>query len=110
MSQVVIENPVINSPYREPTRHFRFSDEGITNETDEGRRESTYFIPIAQSKAKGKNQLQFDTEWTRDRIEQNRLVNQIRVRVGLWRKGGYMGATGEKCEDKVATIATAKPL
>jgi hypothetical protein len=28
----VIENPVLNSPYKEPTRHFRFSDEGITSE------------------------------------------------------------------------------
>jgi hypothetical protein len=32
MRQVVIENPIINSPFVEPTRHFRFSDEGITNE------------------------------------------------------------------------------
>ena len=28
MSQVIIENPIINSPFDEPTRHFRFSDEG----------------------------------------------------------------------------------
>ena len=32
MSQVVIENPVINSPFDEPSRHFRFGDEGITDE------------------------------------------------------------------------------
>lgn len=32
MSQVVIENPVLNSPYHEPTRHFKFSEDGITNE------------------------------------------------------------------------------
>ncbi len=30
MSQVVIENPIINSPFEEPTRHFKFDDEGIT--------------------------------------------------------------------------------
>jgi hypothetical protein len=29
MEQVVIENPVINSPFVEPARHFRFADEGI---------------------------------------------------------------------------------
>jgi hypothetical protein len=23
----VIENPILNSPYREPTRHFHFDDE-----------------------------------------------------------------------------------
>jgi len=45
MSQVVIENPIINSPFDEPTRHFRFSDEGITNEIDNGRRTSSYFAP-----------------------------------------------------------------
>jgi type III restriction enzyme len=32
MSQVVIENPIINSPFDEPTRHFRFTDEGITDD------------------------------------------------------------------------------
>jgi type III restriction enzyme len=93
MSQVVIENPIINSPFDEPTRHFRFSDEGITNEIDDGRRTSSYFVPIAKSKKKGSNQLQFDTEWTQDRIEENKLVNDIRRRVALWRKGGYVGVT-----------------
>jgi type III restriction enzyme len=93
MSQVVIENPIINSPFDEPTRHFRFTDEGITNEVVEGRRTSSYFIPIAKPKKKGKQQLQFDTEWTQDRIEENKLVNDIRRRVALWRKGGYVGVT-----------------
>lgn len=45
-NQTVIENPVINSPFVEPKRHFRFSDEGIANEIVEGRRVSSYFIPI----------------------------------------------------------------
>lgn len=53
MSQVVIENPIINSPFDEPTRHFRFSDEGITNEIVEGRRTSSYFVPIAKPKKYG---------------------------------------------------------
>src|SRR5438105_338986 len=92
MSEVVIENPIINSPFNEPTRHFRFSDEGITNEEVSGRRSSSYFIPIAKPKKKA-TQLQFDTEWTQDRIEENKLVNDIRRRVGLWRKGGYVGVT-----------------
>lgn len=29
MKQVVIENPVVNSPFVEPQRHFKFTDEGI---------------------------------------------------------------------------------
>ncbi len=36
----VIENPVLNSPYKEPTRHFRFSDEGVTSEIMETIRET----------------------------------------------------------------------
>ena len=32
MKQVTIENPVINSPFREPTRHCQFDDGGITDE------------------------------------------------------------------------------
>ena len=94
MAQVIIENPVLNSPFEEPKRHFRFSDEGITNEIVEARRVSSYFIPIAKPKKKGKAaQLAFDTEWTRDRIEENVFINRIRSRVSLWRKGDYEGIT-----------------
>ena len=92
MSQTIIENPVINSPFVEPEQHFRFTDEGITNEIVSGRRSSSYFVPIARPKKKGK-QLQFETEWTQDRVEENRLVNQIRQRVKQWRTGGYVGVT-----------------
>src|SRR6266498_6108854 len=94
--QVVIENPIINSPFDEPTRHFKFTDEGITNEQVDGRRTSSYFVPIAKPKKKGSKQLQFDTEWTQDRIEENKLVNDIRHRVGEWRKGGYVAVRTEK--------------
>jgi type III restriction enzyme len=93
MRQVIIENPVLNSPFEEPSRHFRFDDEGITNDIVEERRISSYFIPIAQPRKKGSQQLPFDTEWIRDRIEENKVVNRIRQRVGLWRKGGYLGVT-----------------
>lgn len=92
MGQIVIENPVLNSPFSEPDRHFRFDDEGITDDIVEGRRSSSYFVPIARPKKKGK-QLAFETEWTQDRVEENQLVNQIRARVGLWREGGYLGVT-----------------
>jgi type III restriction enzyme len=56
MSQVVIENPIINSPFEEPARHFKFDDEGITNVQVEGRRTSSNFVPIAKPKKKGANQ------------------------------------------------------
>lgn len=49
------------------------------------------FMPIAKAKTKG-GQLVFD-EWTGDRIEENRLINQTRQRVDLWRRGGWVGVT-----------------
>ncbi|MEW6187283.1 MAG: hypothetical protein AB1585_16235 [Thermodesulfobacteriota bacterium] len=45
MKQVIIENPVINSPFKEPNRHFRFTEAGITDEIVEIRRVSAYFFP-----------------------------------------------------------------
>jgi len=94
MKQVVIENPILNSPFREPTRHFRFTDESITNEVEDGRRISSYFVPIARPKKKGKQRSLFETEWPQDRIEENRFVNEVRHRVSLWRKGGYLREAG----------------
>ena len=84
MPDRVIENPVLNSPFIEPTRHFRFDDDGITNEVVGGRRKSSYFVPIPPPRKKGK-QLVFDTEWTRDRVEENETINRIRDRIDLWR-------------------------
>jgi type III restriction enzyme len=52
MSQVVTENPIINSPFDEPTQYLRFTDEGITDEIVEGRRISSYFVPITRPKKK----------------------------------------------------------
>jgi len=93
MPDVLIENPVINSPFTEPARHFQFSDEGITNHVVGSRRVSQYFVPIAQPRKKSPQQLAFATEWTADRIEENRFINQIRDRVAIWRRGGYLGVT-----------------
>lgn len=90
--QVVIDNPILNSPYAEPSRHWRFSDEGITNEPVESRRVSSYFMPIAQPKRKD-SQLSLETEWTKDREQENKEINRIRRSVSLWRDRGYPGIT-----------------
>ncbi len=93
MSTVVIEKPVINSPYREPDRHFKFNEEGITDEIEAGRRKSAYFIPIARPRNRRAGQMAFDTEWTQERIQENENINKIRDQVSQWRKGGYGGIT-----------------
>lgn len=56
MPDRVIANPIINGPYAEPTRHFRFDDDGISDETVEGRRPSSYFVPVPRPR-KGAPQL-----------------------------------------------------
>lgn len=93
MKQVVIENPIFNSPYNEPKRHFHFGDEGITDQIDDGRRVSSYFIPIAAPKKKSKQLSLLGTEWTKDRIEENRFVNDVRAKVHAWRRRGYPETT-----------------
>jgi type III restriction enzyme len=85
---VAIDNPILNSPLDEPRRHYRFDDDGITDEIAECRRPSSYFIPIAAPRKKGK-QLTFKTQWTQDRAKENDDINFIRSRVALWRERGF---------------------
>ena len=83
-----IANPVINGPYDEPRKHFKFDDDGITDHVEVGRRRSEYFVPVPQTKKRGA-QLQFDNEWTLNRIQPNEFVNAVRGHVDVWRKRGY---------------------
>lgn len=93
MTDAIIENPIVNSPYREPSRHFQFTDEGITNEIVDGRRRSEYLIPIPPSRRRGATQLAIETEHMPGRREENELINQIRDKVSTWRRGGHVGVT-----------------
>jgi len=51
------------------------------------------FRRIARPKKKGAQRSFFETEWTQERIQENKLINDIRHCVGLWRQGGYLGVT-----------------
>jgi type III restriction enzyme len=92
MAAVNIENPILNSPFEEPNRHFKFDDDGITEEIISNRRPSAYFLPIPQQKKKGK-QKYFDTDWTNDRKVESKFINDVRERVRLWREGHYPSIT-----------------
>ena len=84
--QVLIANPVLNSPFEVPRKHWKFTDDGITDEITEGRRPSSYFIPIAPPKKRGGGvQTSLDTGWTEDRVKENERINQIRAEVHKWR-------------------------
>ena len=107
IKRVVIANPIINSPFEEPRLHFRFSEQGITDEITPGRRQSEYFVPIARPRKKGQQQLAFDP-WTQDRIQPNEFINRVRGRVELWRRGGYVGIARTTRRYGNLTVLTAR--
>jgi len=85
---VVIENPILNSAYAEPARHFRFDDDGITDEIVDSRRISSYFVPIPAARRRG-GQQSFDIGVVQDRVEPNPSINRIRDEVDRWRRAGH---------------------
>ncbi len=92
MSKVTIDNPVINSPFQEPQRHFKFTQRGITEDIAEGRRQSEYFIPMPKPRKQpqaDQTQLFPDPEVR----EANLFINKVRAQVTDWRNSGYPGVT-----------------
>ncbi len=113
MTAESLDNPILNSPYEAPGRHFALGPNGPTGEILVGRRPSESFIPIpptrkgkakTSGKAGGKangsgtsapepSQTSLDFDITGERREQNSLINDIRQRVELWRGRNYPGVT-----------------
>ena len=89
-----IDNPILNSPYAPPDRHYDVGQEGPTGAIKDGRRPSESWIPIAVAK-KGKNgepvQEAIDFDVTGERRERNKLINEIRREVAKWRGDGQYG-------------------
>lgn len=93
MPKVAIENPVINSPFDEPQRHFKFDERGITENIVNGRRKSEYFIPVPKPRKQPKEvQTQLELHVPELR-EANAFINRVREEVNVWRKNGYPGVT-----------------
>ena len=107
MTRVVIENPILNSPFREPEQHFRFSDEGITQDIAEGRRRSTYFVPIPPPKKMSAGQLVLGAEFARERAQDNDFINRVREQVNAWRTTRYPGVTMRKASPNRASCGLA---
>ena len=86
-----IDNPVINSPFVEPTRHFKVVDGQVSGEIEDGRRPSEFFVPVAKpKKASPQLALQFGGS---TRQQQNEIVNEIRQSVARWRAQEYPHTT-----------------
>jgi len=83
MPRATIDRLIINSPYEEPARHWRYDRESRTFELVAGRRPAGYVMATPGSKA-------FDDPGIFVEIP---LVNQIRPRVKAWREAGYPGVT-----------------
>jgi type III restriction enzyme len=84
-----INNPVINSPFREPAQHYQLDDKSVpTGIVNSGRRASAYIVPIAQPKKSGAQpQPELDLGETEvgGRTTPNALINEIRGHVSAWR-------------------------
>ena len=84
MSQATIDRLIVNSPYEEPARHWRYERSTRLFDLVEGRRPAGYVVASPDSKA-------FDDPGIFVEIP---LANLIRPRVKAWREAGYQGVTG----------------
>ena len=80
-----VADPVINSPYEEPTRHWSYQD-GQPFQVP-GRRPAMYWY---RSKKLAGGQADIFAEEQRDELP---LVNRLRADVKRWRESGYRGAS-----------------
>jgi type III restriction enzyme len=83
MASTTIDRLIINSPYEEPVRHWRYERETRLFDLVEGRRSAGYVVASGDSKA-------FDDPGIFVEIP---LVNQVRPRVKSWREAGYPGVS-----------------
>src|SRR6266542_1577039 len=86
MSSFEVEEPILNSPFAEPTEYWQI-EEGKPPARATGRRRAGYFYrdprgpePEAGEAARG--------DW-----QELELVNLIRERLEVWRESGYPGAS-----------------
>jgi type III restriction enzyme len=82
-STTTIDRLIINSPFEEPQRHWRYDRETRTFDLVDGRRPAGYVVASGESRA-------FDDPGIFVEIP---LVNRIRPRVKAWREAGYPGVT-----------------
>jgi type III restriction enzyme len=83
-----IENPVINSPFVEPARHFVMADGQPTGEIAPRRRLSEFFVPVARPRKASGSQLTIDYGGL-TKQQPNEIVNEIRQSVARWRAQDY---------------------
>ncbi len=92
MSGAVIDNPILNSPFAEPSRHWDLDENGIpTGTAVPGRRRSEFIVPVPPPKHKVKAQASLDLEDEYGTRQANDYINEIRAKVAQWRSLGDQG-------------------
>jgi type III restriction enzyme len=88
----IIDNPILNSPYIGPGRHWVLDENGIpTGVHAEGRRRSEFIVPVPPSRHKTKTQGDLDLEDEYGQRKSNDYINEIRAKVDAWRSLGDAG-------------------
>ena len=85
MSDYEVPEPIICSPYEEPSHHWLIK-EGEPPVLRDGRRESVYFYPTPGDASRTDGV-------TPGTMIELKLVTLIRKRLAEWRNEGYLGAT-----------------
>jgi hypothetical protein len=98
MTRATIDRLIINSPYEEPQRYWRYDRQTRTFELVAGRRPAGYVVASGDSRA-------FDDPGIFVEIP---LVNQIRPRVKAWREAGYMSRVVQHVWEAVRQENTEK--
>lgn len=90
-----MQNPIINSPFLEPNKHFKSDEKGLTDDIINKRRPSTFNIPLPRAKTKQK-QMELnlaDGAYGNELQRENQFVNKVRKTIKSWREKGYPGLT-----------------
>ena len=84
MAQATIDRLIVNSPYREPSKHWSYDRERLGFDLKDGRRPAGYVIAT-------EGLTSFDDPGEFVPIP---VVNRIRPRVRVWREAGWPGVSG----------------
>ena len=94
MSNRFFDDPILNSPYARPSRHWELDKDGIPTQKDlEGRRESRLITPIPKPRTRGgkgeQRALEFEAQGVAEddqQYEVTQQINSIRKLVEEWRQ------------------------
>ncbi|MBL4810068.1 MAG: DEAD/DEAH box helicase family protein [Phycisphaerales bacterium] len=93
MTQDFFQQPILNSPYDYPARHWKLEDDSgqPTNDVVSNRRRAEYFTPIPKTKKRRKEELELvftdkhGLSTADQQYDPTPIINEVRRLVGHWR-------------------------